>query len=234
MATEKLIKSIFTLRYDELANWNSANPVLRKGEIGIVAIPKDSADKDGTQVNPPAVLFKVGDGTTPWASLPYASGLAADVHGWAKGANKPEYSASEIKATDGATLQQLYSGTTTHINSKANPHGVTAAQVGAYTKEEVDDLIAEIPADENTQYQLVQSGTVIKLQSKEVNGSWSDVDGQSFDLATILSEKFDAKGAAQTAEGNAKSYVDSEIDKVEGRRFWIRHCWDRDVLTEES
>ena len=216
MATEKLIKSIFTLRYDELANWNSANPVLRKGEIGIVAIPKDSADKDGTQVNPPAVLFKVGDGTTPWASLPYASGLAADVHGWAKGANKPEYSASEIKATDGATLQQLYSGTTTHINSKANPHGVTAAQVGAYTKEEVDDLIAEIPADENTKYQLVQSGTVIKLQSKEVNGSWSDVDGQSFDLATILSEKFDAKGAAQTAEGNAKSYVDSEIDKVEG------------------
>lgn len=45
------------LRNDTAANWTSANPTLASGEIGIE-----------TDTN----KFKIGDGTTAWASLNYA------------------------------------------------------------------------------------------------------------------------------------------------------------------
>ena len=57
------------------------NLVLKAGEIGICAIPSESSH---LQTTPPAIMFKVGNGTTPFKDLPWASGLAADVYEWAK------------------------------------------------------------------------------------------------------------------------------------------------------
>lgn len=51
--------------------------------MGVVSVP-GSSKPDGTQITPPAVMFKVGDGTTTFANLPWGSGLAADVYAWAK------------------------------------------------------------------------------------------------------------------------------------------------------
>lgn len=93
------------LKYDTLANWSTANPVLLAGEVAVVAIPTESETTVG-QVTKPAIVFKVGDGTTTFANLPYASGLAADVYGWAKAANKPTYTATEVGA---ATLADITS-----------------------------------------------------------------------------------------------------------------------------
>ena len=89
------------LKYDTLTNWSTANPVL----VAVVAIPTSEANTVG-QVTKPAIVFKVGDGTTTFANLPYASGLAADVYGWAKAANKPSYTATEVGA---ATLADITS-----------------------------------------------------------------------------------------------------------------------------
>lgn len=93
------------LKYDTLTNWSTANPVLLAGEVAVVAIPTSEANTVG-QVTKPAIVFKVGDGTTTFANLPYASGLAADVYGWAKAANKPTYTATEVGA---ATLADITS-----------------------------------------------------------------------------------------------------------------------------
>ena len=93
------------LKYDTLANWSTANPVLLAGEVAVVAIPTESETTVG-QVTKPAIVFKVGDGTTTFANLPYASGLAADVYGWAKAATKPTYTATEVGA---ATLADITS-----------------------------------------------------------------------------------------------------------------------------
>lgn len=93
------------LKYDTLTNWSTANPVLLAGEVAVVAIPTSEANTVG-QVTKPAIVFKVGDGTTTFANLPYASGLAADVYGWAKAANKPSYTADEVGA---ATLADITS-----------------------------------------------------------------------------------------------------------------------------
>ena len=51
-------------RRDTQQNWQSVNPVLYQGELGLVI---DSIGQD-------TVLFKIGDGQTPWNDLIYASG----------------------------------------------------------------------------------------------------------------------------------------------------------------
>ena len=85
MATKELLTRI-ALKYDTYQNWTDAskegqgaNLVLLKGELGICAIENKA---DATTA--PTVLFKVGDGTTPFSGLKWASALAADVHEWAK------------------------------------------------------------------------------------------------------------------------------------------------------
>jgi Major tropism determinant N-terminal domain len=50
---------IFQLRRGTAAEWTAANPVLASGEQGF--------ESDTRRI-------KVGDGTTPWSLLPYASG----------------------------------------------------------------------------------------------------------------------------------------------------------------
>ena len=74
------------------AEWTAANPTPLENELCVVVIPAET----GAVVQEPTVLFKVGDGTTAFNSLKFTGALAADVHTWAKAANKPEYAASEI------------------------------------------------------------------------------------------------------------------------------------------
>ena len=93
------------LKYDTLTNWTTANPTLLSGEVAVVAIPTSETNTVG-QVTKPAIVFKVGDGTTAFNNLPYASALSADVYAWAKAANKPTYTATEVGA---ATLADITS-----------------------------------------------------------------------------------------------------------------------------
>lgn len=86
------IKTRIQLKYDTLAAWNglSDDKILKAGEVAVVAIPEDTTtttDANGkvvTQITPPTVLFKIGDGEKTFKELPWLSGLAADVHSWAK------------------------------------------------------------------------------------------------------------------------------------------------------
>lgn len=52
------------LRRGRPSDWVVANPVLMKGEVGVVIA--------GDNQRCP---FKVGDGITPWTGLPYATAL---------------------------------------------------------------------------------------------------------------------------------------------------------------
>lgn len=88
----KTLNTRIQLKYDTLSHWQSeatadkgALLVLKKGELGIVEIPTSSPTAE--QVTPPAILFKVGDGTTKFKDLPWTSALAADVYTWAKKVN---------------------------------------------------------------------------------------------------------------------------------------------------
>ena len=100
---EKILNTRIQLKYDTWDKWNSEAGkavVLKKGEIGICEIPV----KTGEVAAEPAIIFKVGDGTTIFSSLPWASAKAADVYDWAKqseGAFVDSF--LSLKASDGKT-----------------------------------------------------------------------------------------------------------------------------------
>ena len=91
MAT-KILKTRIQLKYDTYANWTTNNPTPLAGELCIVVVPAAA----GAVAQEPAILFKVGDGTTPFNTLSFTSGIAADVYDWAKAETKPTYAADEI------------------------------------------------------------------------------------------------------------------------------------------
>lgn len=161
---KKTLKTQIQLRYDTWENWSDesvpnqkGNLVLLQGEVGITYVP-DNVDPIH---NAPTILFKIGNGTSPFKDLNWASGLAADVYPWAKAATKPKYVYTEVGA------------------DKSGAASTAESNAKSYT----DSKIAALPSDTDTQYQLVLSGHTLKLQSKAKGATaWSDVSGQSFTL----------------------------------------------------
>ena len=89
---DKIFNTRIQLKYDTYANWQSKNPVLKSGEVGICVIPAET----GAVTSEPAILMKVGDGAKTWTQLSFVTGLAGDVYSWAKASSKPTYTAQEI------------------------------------------------------------------------------------------------------------------------------------------
>lgn len=96
-------------KIDTFTNWTTNNPILFEGEIAVVVVPANST----AVANEPAILFKVGDGTTAFNSLSWVSAVAADVYEWAKAASKPTYTASEIQG-----LEEFISGEIKDTNTQ--------------------------------------------------------------------------------------------------------------------
>lgn len=101
MATEsKRLNTRILLKYDSYENWTTNNPSLLKGEMAIAVIDVSDNTQTHSGQAVPQLLVKVGNGLEGEAgkynSLPFVSGLAADVHSWAKAANKPTYGINEI------------------------------------------------------------------------------------------------------------------------------------------
>lgn len=82
---EKTIKTKIQLRNDLAATWNSQNPVLKKGEIGIEIDTRK---------------MKVGDGTTAWKALSY---MGADANDILAVINENRDTCTQIELTQGQT-----------------------------------------------------------------------------------------------------------------------------------
>ena len=65
-------------KYDSYENWASSSLVLEAGEIAIAYTTVDVTVDNGTAKHP-ALLMKVGDGSSTFANLPWLSAKAADV-----------------------------------------------------------------------------------------------------------------------------------------------------------
>ncbi len=129
-STNTTIISRIMSKIDTAANWDANNPVLLKGEVVPVIVP----DSEG---NTAYVVFKVGDGVSNYATLPFTSANAWDVYDWAKAATKPTYDYSEIKNTptipSAPTIDQKYSATSKNAQS-----GVAVAEALAFKVDKVD------------------------------------------------------------------------------------------------
>lgn len=212
MAIKNELFSRIQLKYDSYSAWTTApgkDLVLKAGEMGICAIPSGSTAVNGDNTRP-QILFKVGDGTSTFEALPWASAKAADVYDWAKAEKKPEYQASEIKnlasyisgqiqdtntdtrytfdiPADGDNAGKLVVTATVYDKGVAGTSTTTAYDL--ITSSEMDAKIAAVIADYSTTAQM--------------NNAISAAEGRA---AT------DATNKANKALEDAKDYADGLAD----------------------
>lgn len=197
---EKILKTRIQLRYDTLTNWEANNPVLKAGEIAVVSIPS-APTKDVNSVPAPQILFKVGDGTTAFKLLKWASGLAADVYDWAKAPKKPSYNYNEIG--DLPDIPTVGDGKIT-INQGS-------VKKGEFTVNQSTNTIINLDIDTDTQYQLVLNDHTLKLQSKAKGATeWTDVSGQSFELPDTTYEIANATTAGLVKSSTTGTMADRD------------------------
>lgn len=215
MAERNIMNVLYKLRGDTLNNWSTKNPVLAEREPVIVIIPADS----NSGLNEPAVLLKIGDGTTAFNDLGYVSAIAGDVPAWAKEATKPTYGADEITGID------------TYIANYVNEQmGISVDTDTQYTIVAVEGnvyqykLMSKSKAD--TQY--TTEVAVIDIPKYDDTalanrvGSLEGLVGNTAVSAQIaaaikalkLADTYEAKGAAAAVQGETTSTVKDVEDAL--------------------
>lgn len=190
MATTTLNTRI-ALKYDNLTNWNAAEFILKKGEVAICSLENSETAEQST---PPAVLLKVGDGVHKFRELPWASGLAADVYGWAKAATKPSYTPSEVGA------------------DSAGSAASALASAKAYTDQQIGALPSQ--AEYTLETGAADGSLVLKKDGVAV-GDDAVVKGWATLLAKAQKGVDDAAAAAVAAQA-AQSTADGKYSKPAG------------------
>ena len=199
---DKIFNTRIQLKYDTYANWQSKNPVLKSGEVGICVIPAET----GAVTSEPAILMKVGDGAKTWTQLSFVTGLAGDVYSWAKASSKPTYTAQEISG-----LSDYISGEIQDTNTqyKIEADKDNGRKFYLYSKEKGGDFgttpvsTIEIPEKVYTLATGTVNGTV------KFNGTDVAVKGLGSAAYTEASA-YDANGAAS----NVKTTLEAKIGTV--------------------
>ena len=210
---EKILKTRIRLKYDEYADWTSNNPVLGPGEVAVTVIPTGASVE---QTTPPAIMFKVGDGTKNFNALPWASALAADVYAWAKKAapEATDFSAVIAAARDGLigadsvvkTINSLKGDVT--LETTANETRLSVGKDGqkitlslTFTDEEKQALASGITANKVATYDGYATGKQDKIDaSHKISHEYITGLGTA---ATKSADAFDKAGAAAEVLGQS-------------------------------
>jgi hypothetical protein len=191
---DKILNTRILLKYDTLANWEAKNTILNMGEVGFAAIDVDippvsnelngtKTDRDGLKGKNSTILFKIGDGQTPWKQLNWANALAADVYGWAKEANLA-ISIEEVAGTnDGQYVNGLTWDATTHTlkpamvsfdtviddNTKTSTNAPTTKAVKDYVDSVAESIVAQgTVVAEGAKIDVAQNGNTYTVSHETV------------------------------------------------------------------
>lgn len=207
----KLIDTRIALRIDSYANWTNeqlgagkgALFVLNRGEMGICEIPSGNS----AATTAPTVLFKIGDGSTPFKSLKWGSALAADVYDWAK-CKTVELDGQIIKFHNGDKTKPVH---TIDLSTFVTHDELNTALENYYTKTEINNTIANYYTKTEADPAFTTAEEVIAA----VNKALADVSGEDAvtnittlveyvnnnagDLAALIEEVYGAKAMTGTS-----------------------------------
>jgi len=196
MADNHTLNTRIKLKYDSYENWIAKDPVLLAGEVAIATVASNDAEgKPGFQ-NLPNIVFKVGDGSSKYSALKFVSALAADVHSWAKAADKPVYTAAEID------------GIKAYIDGVIGDHSEIQDTDTKYIMETVDGntykygLYSTNKAGEN-------KTLVYTLDLSGVDGRLDDLEaavGESGKVSQQIAAAIEAIAVAETNLGTTEMY----------------------------
>lgn len=214
---EKILNTRIALRIDTFENWTKAdidnqgaNLVLKRGEIGLCEI----ASKEQGAQTAPTVLFKVGDGTSTFGQLNWASAKAADVYSWAKASDvtldgkiiKFVGTDKEIDLSKFAIAEEV----ATDLATKADKTALEALDARVETAEgEIDTLQA---ADEG----IIERLTLVE-NSLGLGSEGTGTEGVAEQLGALTTRVATAEGeiaelvAADATEKAAREAADTAI-----------------------
>lgn len=214
MAT-KTLKTRIQLKYDTYANWTANNPTPLSGEVCVVVVPAEA----GAVVQKPALLFKVGDGSTPFNSLNFVGGVAADVYDWAKAATKPTYKADEITGID------------TYISEYVNEQmGISVDTDTQYTIVKATDYQYKLQSKSKADSAFTDTGVTIDIPKYDDTEVRSDIAALETLVGTTavatqianaiaaldLANTYEAKGTAATEAGKVQDALDEYKEANDG------------------
>lgn len=214
MAT-KTLKTRIQLKYDTYANWTSNNPTPLAGELCIVVVPAEA----GAVVQEPALLLKVGDGTTAFNSLNFVGGIAADVYDWAKAENKPTYEAKEITGIDTYISEyvneQMGISVDTDTQYKIVPVEGNAYQYRLMSKSKADtDYTTEVAVIDIPKYDDTALTNRVTVVENLVGSTAVATQIANAISALNLANTYEAKGAAAAVQGDTTSTVKGVEDAL--------------------
>lgn len=214
MAT-KTLKTRIQLKYDTYKNWTDNNPTPLSGELCVVVVPAEA----GAVVQEPALLLKVGDGSTPFNSLNFVGGVAADVYDWAKAADKPTYKANEITGID------------TYISEYVNEQmGISVDTDTQYTIVKVNDYQYKLQSKSKADSAFTDTGVVIdipKYDDTALAGRVTAIEGLVGSTAVAtqianaiaaldLANTYEPKGKGAEEAGKVQDALDEYIESNDG------------------
>lgn len=163
---EKILNTRIQLKHDTLANWQSKNTLLKKGEIAIAVIEAvDPANK----LHQP-VMFKVGPGN--FNDLEWASALAADVYAWAK---KPSLDPNDLPEIPGLKLGISFEivgegNAITNVDYDTTNKKFTFTKGETFaTKKELEDVVANgTVVAEGAKIDVAQNGNTYTVSHEAI------------------------------------------------------------------
>lgn len=213
------------LKYDSYQNWSTKNPVLLKGEAAVVVVSADSSVVE----QEPAVLLKIGDGTSQFNDLAFISAKSADIHDWAKAATKPTYAASEITGLEDY-IQSKTEDTNTTYKLEISDHTLTLSKSDDGSQWSVQNTIA-IPKFDDSELQEAIEGKQDKLEfNSTYNASTNKVatmkDVQ--DATAGLTGALHWRGKVDSKPSDGTGYSVGDVIAV----GTIEYAWDGESWVE--
>jgi len=216
------------LRRDTNTNWSLVNPVLADGEIGY--------NIDNGKI-------KIGDGSTTWNSLSYATVLPSELstlavttfnnrHGDITLTDSDVNTALGYTAANAADLSGFQSSATTDIqNAIITAEGYTDSAIAQEVMDRNSAIgtslsNAESYADTKKSEAITTSenytNSEISTEVTNRNNAINTAKSQAESYADSLATNYDPAGSATTALNSAKSYTDGKIStEVEDRNSAI-------------
>jgi hypothetical protein len=191
-------QTVIKVRRDSAANWTSANPTLASGEIGF--------ETDTNQL-------KIGNGTSAWTVLPYASGAGgASVEISETAPADPEEGDVWFNSTDGRAYI-YYDSTWVDLNpgiaGPTGPTGPTGPEGPAVTSMNASAVVTDV-SDKSANYTLVagDANSFIRSTGSAITITVPDV------LANGESVNFIQAGAGQITFAGSSVTINSKAAKL--------------------
>lgn len=173
----KIINTRIGLKYDLYSKWANVweSFIPLKGEVIFFEVPGST----GAVAQEPAILFKVGDGSTTLKLLPWGQALAADVYSWAKQQSLlgGTYSEGSWSWSDAPEYAQEQAEVAAFVRKETTNIKISVDQV---TPENFETIYG-IPFDPTNPDHVAKIGKYQTRVSTDNGQTWT-VSGEPFDI----------------------------------------------------